>query len=81
MNHGKYSNTDVDKILELARVEQDVSKRSRLYNEVEEMILDDGAWVPLWFAGENYLIIKPYVSGYVPTPMTVPKLKNVRIGK
>ena len=81
MNHGQYSNTDVDKILELARVEQDVSKRSQLYNEVEEMILDDGVWVPLWFAGENYLLIKPYVSGYVPTPMTVPKLKNVRIGE
>ena len=81
MNHGQYSNADVDRILELARVEQDVSKRSQLYNEVEEMILDDGAWVPLWFAGENYLLIKPYVSGYVPTPMTVPKLKNVRIGE
>ena len=81
MNHGQYSNQDVDRILELARVEQDVSKRSKLYNEVEEIIVNDGVWVPLWFAGENYLLIKPYVSGYVPTPMTVPKLKNISIGE
>ena len=78
-NNGAYSNAQVDRILEEARVEVDVVKRMDLYRQAEESIVADAAWLPLWFAGERHLLIKPYVKGYVITPMIVPKMRHVYI--
>lgn len=79
INHGGYSNPEVDALLEAARVEIDPGKRIRLYNEAEQIIVDDAAWVPLWYTGDRNLLIKPYIKGYALTPMTVPKLRHVYI--
>ena len=79
MNHGSYSNTDVDALLEEARTIQDVVRRIELYNQAEQLIVDDAAWVPTWFTGEQYALVKPYINGYRLTPMTVPKLQEIRI--
>tara|TARA_B100000949_G_scaffold2750_2_gene2476 strand:- start:4069 stop:5745 length:1677 start_codon:yes stop_codon:yes gene_type:complete len=78
-NNGAYSNAEVDSILEAARVEVDVVKRMDLYRQAEESIVADAPWLPLWFAGERHLLIKPYVKGYVVTPMIVPKMRHVYI--
>ena len=45
----------------------------------EEMIVNDAAWVPLWFSGDQYVLIKPHVKGYKLTPMIVPKHAQVSI--
>ena len=79
MNHGSYSNLEVDKLLEKARTIQDVSERVSLYNQAEQMIIDDAAWVPTWFTGEQYALVKPYLKGYRLTPMVVPRLQEIRI--
>lgn len=78
-NHGGYSNPAVDTLLEQARVEIDPGKRVRLYNQAEEIIVQDAAWVPLWYTGERHLLLKSYVKGYALTPMTVPKLRHIYI--
>ena len=77
INHGAYSNLALDDILEEARVEQSVARRIELYRQAEKLIVEDAAWVPLWYTGEQYALIKPYVKGYKLTPMIVPKLKEV----
>ena len=77
INHGAYSNAEVDAILEQARVEVDITKRVDLYHEAERLIVNDAAWVPLWFTGERYVLIKPHVKGYKVLPMIVPKLAEV----
>ncbi len=79
MNHGSYSNADVDNLLEQARVVQDPIKRVELYNQAEQLIVDDAAWVPTWFTGEQYALVKPSVKGYRLTPMIVPKLQEIRL--
>ena len=81
VNHGGYSNPEVDRILEEARVEQDVTRRVSLYREAELMIVDDAAWVPLWYQGERHVLIKPYINDYRLTPMIIPKLREVSIGR
>ena len=81
INHGGYSNKEVDAVLEEARIEQDVQRRIDLYHNAEEMILADAAWVPLWYQGENFRLVKPYVKNYRVTPMIMPKLRLVRIEK
>ncbi len=81
INHGGYSNPEVDRILEQARTEQDIQKRIELYHQAEQLVISDAAWVPLWFVGESHVLIKPYVKGYKLTPMIVPKLKEIWIEK
>ena len=80
INHGAYSNLAVDAILEEARTEPDVPRRVELYHQAEQLIVDDAAWVPMWFTGERYRLVKPNVDGYVMTPMIVPKLRQIKIG-
>ncbi len=79
INHGGYSNPEVDRFLEQARTEQDIQKRIELYHQAEQLIINDAAWVPLWFVGESHVLIKPYIKGYKLTPMIVPKLRQIWI--
>ena len=81
INHGGYSNPEVDQILEEARVEPDAARRVSLYRQAEVMIVDDAAWVPLWYRGERHVLIKPYINDYRLTPMIIPKLRQVYIEK
>ena len=76
-NHANYSNPEVDALLEQARVEPDQETRFKLYNRIEQMILDDAPWVLLWNTGETFALIKPEVKGYELTPMTIPKYRYV----
>ena len=76
-NHTNYSNPLVDSLLEQARTETDEAVRFRLYNQVEQMIVDDAPWVPLWYSGERYLLVKPYVHDYYLTPLYIPRLRYV----
>ncbi len=79
LNHGAYSNPELDVILERARTLQDPLERIEEYRKAEVMIVEDGAWVPLWFTGERHVLLKPHVEGYRVTPMIVPKLREIRI--
>ena len=78
-----YSNSEVDSLLEQARVEQDERKRIDLYHRAEQEIVHDAPWLPLWYGrkldlfGDQFVLVKPYVKGYVPTPMILPKLRYV----
>ena len=76
-NHTNYSNPQVDSLLEQARTETDEAVRFRLYNQAEQMIVDDAPWVPLWYSGERYLLVKPYVHDYYLTPLYIPRLRYV----
>jgi len=80
INHGAYSSAAVDSVLEEARTEPDVLRRIELYHDAEQLIVNDAAWVPMWFTGERYALVKPNVDGYAMTPMIVPKLQEIRIG-
>ena len=79
INHGDFRNSEIDAILETARTETDILKRVNLYHEAEQMIVNEAAWVPMWFTGDRYALVKSYVRDYVMTPMIVPKLKKITI--
>jgi oligopeptide transport system substrate-binding protein len=46
-----------------AGVEEDFTKSMELYQQAEQMLVDDDAILPLWFM-ESYILVKPYVEGY-----------------
>ena len=76
-NHTNYSNPEVDRLLLQARIEPDQETRFGLYNQIEQMILDEAPWVLLWNSGETYALIKPEVKGYELTAMTIPKYRYI----
>ena len=79
LNHGNFKNDTVDELLEEARTESDIAQRVALYHDAEKLIVREAPWVPLWFDGEQYALIKDYVDGYELTPMIVPRLAQVVI--
>ncbi len=77
-NHTAYSNPELDELLEMARVEGDFDSRREIYQAVEETIVADAPWLPLWF-GQSYYLVKPEVKGFFPAPIVIPVLKGVWI--
>ena len=77
-NNTGYSNPEVDSLLEKARVEQNPEQRVKLYQQAEQIIVRDAAWLPLYY-GKSYLLIKPYVKNYDPAPLVIPQYKDVVI--
>ena len=70
-NNGHYSNPALDSILEQARTERDVTKRMALYQQAQQIIVQDA---PVIFTshGLSYILVKPYVKGYVYSPIDTP---------
>ena len=70
-NIGNYSNPDLDAILDQARIEQNVTKRIQLYQQAEQIIVQDA---PALFISHDvtYTLVKPYVKGFVLTPIDIP---------
>jgi len=70
-NLGNYSNPELNVLLEAARVEQDVTKRIEMYQQAEQLIVDDAAalFTVHWL---SYELVKPYVKGYVLTSIDIP---------
>ncbi len=60
-NHVGYSSADVDALLEKARVERDTNTRLGLYQQVEQRLVEDAPWVPIYHSG-GYYLVKPYVK-------------------
>lgn len=79
INHGNYSNSEVDKLILEARTEIDNNRRFLLYNQAEQKIIDEAAIFPLWFDTDGFALVKPWVKGYEFTPIIVPKFKDVEI--
>jgi oligopeptide transport system substrate-binding protein len=79
LNHTGYSNANVDRLVEQARVAASWEERVSLYQQAEQLIVAEAAWLPLWYTGDRMVLIKPYVKGYKPTPLIVPKLREVSI--
>jgi peptide/nickel transport system substrate-binding protein len=65
-NDGKYSNSEVDKLLDAARVEQDAAKRRALYGEAWQIaIRQDRHRVYLWHR-KNIVAHSARLQGFTP---------------
>ena len=72
-NHAYYNNPDYDALVEQARVESDIERRLMLYQEAEQLLLDDAPALFLNHSRPRYGVWKPYVKGYIPSPIGVPQ--------
>ncbi len=78
-NHTAYTNVEVDRLLEQARTEADVDTRISLYQRAEQIIVNEAPWIPTWYRGDRYVLIKPWVRQYALNPLIIPQLKDVYI--
>ncbi|MCH7809162.1 MAG: peptide ABC transporter substrate-binding protein [Chloroflexi bacterium] len=79
-NEAGYSNPEVDALLDQADRETDEATRLELYQQAEELIVDDMPWAPLYHGKASYLV-KPYVEGFVIPPFVIPNLRYVTINR
>ncbi|MBI2917169.1 MAG: peptide ABC transporter substrate-binding protein [Chloroflexi bacterium] len=79
-NRSYFSDPEVDRILDQARVEKNETARLALYRQAEQLIVDKAPWLPLWH-GRGYILVKPYVRGWYIAPLVVPFFKDISIEK
>jgi oligopeptide transport system substrate-binding protein len=77
-NYSQYANAEVDRLLEQADTEADEATRLSLYQQAEEIIVNEVPWIPL-FHDKFSVLIKPYVKGYLLPPFVIPRLRYVQI--
>jgi oligopeptide transport system substrate-binding protein len=77
-NYGGYSNADVDALIDQAGKTQNFTVSAALYQQAEQKLVDTGAALPLFFS-QNYMLVKPYVHGYMPNALGFVMLNNVSI--
>jgi oligopeptide transport system substrate-binding protein len=78
LNYTKYSNSEVDALIDEASEETDLEARYELFAEAEQIILDDAVTIPIFWPVDHTLI-KSCVVGYPTVSMTVPKYRFVEI--
>ena len=74
-NYGGYSNAQADSLIQQANRTLDQGQSFPLYQQAEQIIVNDAGCLSLFF-GKNYTLSKPYVKGYVASPIGINFLKN-----
>ncbi|RJQ09372.1 MAG: ABC transporter substrate-binding protein [Dehalococcoidia bacterium] len=80
LNDVGYKDAEVDKLLDAARIEANANRRLDLYREVEKKILDDAAWLPLYFS-QSHVVVKDSVKNWFEPPMVVPRLRFIELAR
>jgi peptide/nickel transport system substrate-binding protein len=66
-NRGRYSNPQLDRLLEQGRITADEPTRKRIYSQAAKILADDLPYVPLWW-WKNVIVKKPSVQDFVAYP-------------
>jgi len=77
-NYTGYAGPELDRLLEQADTETDEATRLSLYQQAEQLIVNEALWIPL-FHDKFSVLIKPYVKDYTLPPFVIPRLRYVHI--
>jgi len=76
-NRGRYSNPDLDRLLEKGRTTTDVSERKIIYRQAQRLLAAELPYIPLWW-WKNVVVQAPSLRGFIPHPDgDLISLKNV----
>jgi ABC-type transport system substrate-binding protein len=80
LNHVAYSNQQFDAICDKADAESDMAKRIPLYQQADQIAMDDVAVLPLFYRKQHYLL-KTYVKDFrvnvmMPLPHTATRIQK-----
>lgn len=77
-NDAKYSNPKYDELVTQAAKEQDPAKRSQLYHDAEDILMDDMPVIPLYYYTQNYML-KSNIKGLHLSPLGWSFFRSVTI--
>jgi oligopeptide transport system substrate-binding protein len=75
-----YSNPGLDALLDQAAVQQNIALRLAMYQQAEQIVVDDAPCLPLFHLAD-YILVEPYVKDYYLSPLGIPDLSEVYIEK
>jgi oligopeptide transport system substrate-binding protein len=81
INQTHYANDEVDALLDKATTEQDPVRRVQLYQQAEQIIVDEAPWVPMWWGAAGKILVKPNVNGFSISPLGGYFLRDVWLDK
>lgn len=64
-NRVGYSNPKVDELYEKSLKETDNSARMKMYDEIQKIVIEDAAWLPLYYNEQIYLLNKNIEGFYI----------------
>lgn len=67
-NRTRYSNKEVDRLIELAGRSRDEGIRWRYYERAERIIVEEAPWVFFWHK-TDYVIIQPWINNFTVYPI------------
>ncbi len=77
LNKAKYSNSEVDALLQEGRLTTDPTRRQQIYSRIQEIIVEEAPWV---FLSHSQVLVahRPEVKDFVVHPTGVIFFKNAR---
>ncbi|MEM7248333.1 MAG: hypothetical protein AAF533_23565, partial [Acidobacteriota bacterium] len=66
-NYSRFSHPEFEKLINRAREITDMEERVKLYQQAEEIAVEEAAWLFIYYYGEE-MLLKPYVKNFYPAP-------------
>ncbi len=79
-NYTRYNNPRFDALFEQALTEENDSLRLRLYQQADQVMINDAPIVPLWYDKAVHLV-QTNVTGFYPNALNLLELRKVKIGE
>lgn len=79
-NYTRYNNPVFDNFFEKAIAETNDSLRYKLYQQADQVMMNDAPVVPLWYDKAVHLV-QPYVKGFFPNALNLLELRYTRLEK
>lgn len=79
-NYTRYNNPAFDDFFEKAIAETNDSLRYKLYQQADQVMMNDAPVVPLWYDKAVHLV-QPYVKGFYPNALNLLELRYTQLEK
>ena len=79
-NRTGYKNARVDELINIGNTALKWEDRLKAYHEAEQIILNEGAWVPLYYT-KTHMLVKPHVKGLEYNAMGLMAFTKVSVEK
>jgi peptide/nickel transport system substrate-binding protein len=77
-NYTRYKNPKFDKLYEAALSEKNDSARYKLYQQADQVMINDAPVVPLWYDMIIWMV-QPHVKNFIPNSQNLLELRRVKI--
>ncbi len=77
-NYTRYNNPAFDRLYEAALAEKSDSLRYKIYQQADQLMINDAPVVPLWY-DMVIRLVRPYVKNFIPNSLNLLELRKVKL--